>query len=251
MRAVRVVVLPLALLACKRAPSGPGAEVEVTSAPRLEQATLMREDSDAARLRRDELVHEMAESGFVRSPRVLDAMKRVPRHLFIDGASLDAAYADAPQPIGFGERLEQPTTLGAMTEALSLTGNERVLEIGTGSGYEAAILSLLSREVYSIENVPELGERAATRLRGLGYANVQVRIGDGYAGWPEEAPFDRIMLTAALREIPQALADQLAEGGVIVAPVGEQNQWLYRIQKKNGKLERQRLDAVRFVPLTH
>jgi protein-L-isoaspartate(D-aspartate) O-methyltransferase len=139
-----------------------------------------------------------------------------------------------------------------MTEALSLRGRERVLEIGTGSGYQAAILSLLAAEVYTIEIVPELGERAERTLRELGYANVHVRVGDGYAGWPEKAPFDRVILTAAPPEIPKALLDQLAEGGVLIAPVGEQGSYqeLTRIEKKKGgALVRERLGPVRFVPM--
>jgi protein-L-isoaspartate(D-aspartate) O-methyltransferase len=139
-----------------------------------------------------------------------------------------------------------------MTEALELRGPERVLEIGTGSGYQAAILSVLAREVFTIELVRELGEGADKRLRELGYANVHVRVGDGYAGWPEEAPFDRILLTAAPPEIPKALLEQLREdGGVLIAPVGEEHQpqWLVRVRKKDGKITRERLNLVRFVPM--
>jgi protein-L-isoaspartate(D-aspartate) O-methyltransferase len=208
-------------------------------------------DSEPARTRREALVRSLADSGSVYDEHVLDAMRRVPRHLFVPGVPLDEAYGDWPVPIGSGQTISQPTVVGEMTEALELQGGERVLEIGTGSGYQAAILSILAREVYTIEIVRDLGERAQKRLRELGYANVHVRVGDGYAGWPEAAPFDRIIVTAAPPEIPQALLDQLAEGGVLVAPVGEEQkpQWLVRVRKKEGKLTRERLDVVRFVPM--
>ena len=143
----------------------------------------------------------------------------------------------------------QPTIVALMTQALDLTGKEKVLEIGTGSGYQAAVLSGLVRELYSIEIVEPLGQMARERLAALGYDNVIVRIGDGYAGWPEQAPFDRIILTAAPPEMPSALVEQLREGGIVVAPVGEEEQWLYRWTKRGGKLEEERLGAVRFVPM--
>jgi protein-L-isoaspartate(D-aspartate) O-methyltransferase len=208
-------------------------------------------DSEPARTRREALVRSLSESGSAYDERVLDAMRRVPRHLFIPGAPLDEAYGNWPVPIGSGQTISQPAVVAEMTEALELQGNERVLEIGTGSGYQAAILSVLVREVYTIEIVRELGERAQKRLHDLGYANVRVRVGDGYAGWPEAAPFDRIIVTAAPPEIPQALLDQLAEGGVLVAPIGEhqKTQWLVRVRKKDGKLTREKLDVVRFVPM--
>jgi len=208
-------------------------------------------DSAAARVHRDALVRAIEASGYVKSPRVLAALRQVPRHLFVPAAPLAAAYGDWPLPIGQGQTISQPTVVGEMTDALELKGSERVLEIGTGSGYQAAVLSVLAAEVYSIEIVPELGEKATQRLRELGYANVQVRVGDGYAGWPERAPFDRIIVTAAPPEIPRALLDQLGEGGVLVAPVGEEHatQWLVRVRKKGGVLTRERLEPVRFVPM--
>ncbi|MDB4996072.1 MAG: pcm [Myxococcaceae bacterium] len=208
-------------------------------------------DTEAARSRREALVRSLAESGSVYDEHVLDAMRRVPRHLFLPGTPLGEAYSDQALPIGSGQTISQPTIVAEMTEALELQGNERVLEVGTGSGYQAAILSVLVREVYTIEIVRDLGERAQKRLRDLGYANVRVRVGDGYAGWPEAAPFERIVVTAAPPEVPQALLDQLAEGGILVAPVGEPNekQWLTRVRKKDGKLTRERLDAVHFVPM--
>jgi protein-L-isoaspartate(D-aspartate) O-methyltransferase len=183
--------------------------------------------------------------------RVLDAMRNVPRHLFMPDAPPRAAYGDHPSPIGHGQTISQPTIVAIMSDALELTGPERVLEIGTGSGYQAAVLSVLAREVYSIEIVEELGLAAKKRLEELGYRNVHVRVGDGYKGWPERAPFDRILLTAAPPEIPQALIDQLKEGGVLVAPVGEEGQVqrLVRWTKREGKLAKEDLGAVRFVPM--
>ncbi len=183
------------------------------------------------------------------SPRVLAAMRQVPRHLFMPDAGMFAAYRDMPYPIGYGQTISQPTVVALMTQALELHGTERVLEIGTGSGYQAAVLSLLAKEVYSIELVAPLGEIAKARLAKLGYDNVTVRIGDGYRGWPEHAPFDRVILTAAPPELPSALVEQLAEGGVIVAPVGEVEQELVKWVKREGRLETTVLGAVRFVPM--
>jgi protein-L-isoaspartate(D-aspartate) O-methyltransferase len=181
--------------------------------------------------------------------RALDAMRRVPRHLFVPGASLHDAYRDAPYPIGHGQTISQPTVVALMTHALKLTGSERVLEVGTGSGYQAAVLGLLAREVASIEIVAPLGDQARRRLAALGYHNVEVRIGDGYRGWPEKAPFDRIILTAAPPEMPAGLVEQLREGGIIVAPVGEIDQDLVRWTKRAGSLHKENLGAVRFVPM--
>jgi protein-L-isoaspartate(D-aspartate) O-methyltransferase len=182
-------------------------------------------------------------------PRVLAAMKRVPRHLFMPGASIATAYRDMPHPIGYGQTISQPTVVALMTNALKLTGRETVLEIGTGSGYQAAVLSGLVGELYSIEIVEPLGKAAKKRLAELGYDNVHVRIGDGYKGWPEHAPFDRIILTAAPPEMPAALVEQLANGGIIVAPVGDVEQNLVRWTKQGRDLTKENLGAVRFVPM--
>jgi protein-L-isoaspartate(D-aspartate) O-methyltransferase len=165
--------------------------------------------------------------------------------------SIELAYADHPQPIGLGQTISQPTIVALMSQAIELDGPERVLEIGTGSGYQAAILAVLAHEVFTIEIVEPLGQSARARLAELGYSNVHVRIGDGYAGWPDKAPFDRILLTASPPEIPQALVDQLADGGVIVAPVGPEGeaQRLVRWKKRGTSLERTDLGGVRFVPM--
>lgn len=183
--------------------------------------------------------------------KVLDAMRAVPRHLFMPGAPFHLAYSDRPNPIGYGQTISQPTVVALMTDALDLKGKERVLEIGTGSGYQAAVLAMLCKEVFSIEIVEELGKSAERRLDELGYSNVRVRVGDGYKGWPEHAPFDRILLTAAPPEVPKDLIDQLKDGGLLVAPVGEEHevQALVRWTKRGSEFHKENLGAVRFVPM--
>lgn len=241
----KVLVCAALAVACSRTP--PRANVEA-GGPALDRAEIAR-DGPEARARRDELVAAIEDAGYLSAPSVRAAMREVPRHLFVE-ASLADAYADTPLPIGEGQTISQPSVVSAMTEALDVKPDHRVLEIGTGSGYQAAVLSRLAAEVYTIEVVPALGERAAARLRELGYRNVHVKIGDGYQGWPEHAPFPRIILTAAPPEIPQALIDQLADGGILVAPVGEPgDQWLVRIRKQGEKLTRERIERVRFVPM--
>jgi protein-L-isoaspartate(D-aspartate) O-methyltransferase len=203
-------------------------------------------DPESAKAARAHLVEHIREMGWVHSEAVLQALERVPRHRFVTAATADA-YADRPLPIGAGQTISQPSVVARMTEALSLSGRERVLEIGTGSGYQAALLSLLARQVYSIEIVPELATLARERLHGLGF-DVYQRIGDGYRGWAAEAPFDRIVLTAAPPEVPQALFDQLTDGGVLVAPVGEGDfQELVRFTKRGGAIARESLGPIRFV----
>ncbi len=206
-------------------------------------------DPQETRALRAALVRELTED--VRDERVLDALLRVPRHLFVPSASYHMAYVNHPLPIGYEQTISQPTIVAIMSEALKLRGHERVLEIGTGSGYQAAVLSLLAREVYSIEVVPELAEESKERLRRLGYANVHVRSGDGYAGWPEHAPFDRVIVTAAPEELPRALFDQLADGGILVAPIGPDpwSQRLFRYVKRDGTATKEDLGGVRFVPM--
>lgn len=183
------------------------------------------------------------------NPKVLEAMRTVPRHLFMPEHGIVAAYRDMPFPIGHGQTISQPTIVALMTQALELSGKEKVLEIGTGSGYQAAVLSLLVDKLFTIEIVAPLGRQAKQRLERLGYDNVSVRIGDGYRGWPQEAPFDRIILTAAPPQMPAELVRQLADGGTIVAPVGEVEQELVRWVKRGDALDKQVLGAVRFVPM--
>lgn len=220
-------------------------------APPAQAASRGEEDSAEARRLRAQLLAYLRRDGSLRSDRVMDAMQRVPRHLFIPELSIPLAYSDQPLPIGEGQTISQPAVVASMTEALELGGKERVLEIGTGSGYQAAILGLLAARVWTIEIVAPLGEKARARLAKMGYANVEVRIGDGYAGWPEHAPFDRILLTAAPPEVPKALIAQLAEGGVLVAPVGPEGetQKLLRLRKLRGQIREEDLGRVRFVPM--
>lgn len=208
-------------------------------------------DPPEARALRERLVEIVARE--VKSPDVLAALRAVPRHRFVPGVAFGEAYGDHPVPIGFGATISQPTVVGLMSEALELKGTERVLEIGTGSGYQAAVLGRLARDVESIEVVPELGARAAAILSEMGCTNVRVSLGDGWKGLPERAPYDRIVVTAAPDHLPEALVEQLVEGGLLVAPVGPQSadQRLERFRKKDGELLMEDLCAVRFVPMVH
>ncbi len=186
----------------------------------------------------------------IRDIRVLAAMRRVPRHLFIDEYQWDRAYDDMALPVGHGQTISQPYMVAVMSELLGLDGGEKVLELGTGSGYQAAILAELSRDVYSIERIPALSEKAGRVIESLGYENVHLRVGDGTEGWPEAAPFDRILITAGSPEIPNPLLGQLAEGGVIVAPVGDRfSQQLVRGTKQRGQLSKEYHVPCVFVPL--
>lgn len=189
----------------------------------------------------------------ITDPLVLDAMAAVPRHLFVPPDYQDQAYEDAPLPIGFNQTISQPFIVAFMTQALRIGADSKVLEIGTGSGYQAAILSHISRRVYSVEALPVLAEAARERLARLGYG-VIVKTGDGRLGWPDHAPYDAIIVTAAPAEPPPALVQQLAPGGRLVIPLGDR-QWdqvLWRIEKgPDGKLAAKRLNEVRFVPLIH
>ena len=197
------------------------------------------------------MIDEQLRSRGIRDERVLAAMGEVPRHLFVPPADQASAYADTPLPIGHGQTISQPYIVGFMTEALQLEPTHKVLEIGTGSGYQAAILGKLAGQVYTIELVPELAEGARAALAAQGFANVHVRAGDGNQGWPEHAPFDRIMVTAAPEEVPQALVDQLAPGGRMVVPVGPQfgDQELRILTRTATGVMTERSLPVRFVPM--
>lgn len=187
----------------------------------------------------------------VRDPRVLAAMREVPRHLFVDLSQRGRAYDDQPLPIGHNQTVSQPYIVALMSELLDLQPGDRVLEIGTGSGYQSAVLGKLARRVYSIEILPDLAHAAAARLKELGYSNVTVKEGDGYRGWPEEAPFDAIIVTAAPERIPEPLLEQLAPGGRMVIPVGGFFQELKVFSKdKDGKVSEKDILPVRFVPMT-
>jgi protein-L-isoaspartate(D-aspartate) O-methyltransferase len=205
--------------------------------------------SDTTREARERMVREQIEARGVRDPRVLAALARVPRHELVPAELREFAYEDRPLPIGRGQTISQPFVVAYMTEQLQLGGDERVLEVGTGSGYQAAVLGELAAEVYTIEIVEELGLRARADLERLGYRNVHVRIGDGYRGWPEHAPFDAIIVTAAPGHVPQPLVDQLAVGGRMVLPVGGYDQELLLIERDAGGTRRERLIDVRFVPM--
>ena len=199
---------------------------------------------------RNRMVAEQLRARDIRDPRVLAAMERVPRHLFMPEAVRGEAYRDHPVPIGYGQTISQPYIVGFMSEALELTPEHRVLEIGTGSGYQAAILGELAREVYTIEIVEPLAESARATLEQLGYKNVHVRAGNGYAGWPEHAPFDRIIVTAAPDAVPPALVEQLRVGGLMAIPVGTLDQEL-RIMKRTARgMDTLKTLPVRFVPMT-
>lgn len=205
---------------------------------------------DQYRSRRINMVRDQIEARGVKNAEVLAVMRAVPRELFVADNVRSQAYSDYPLPIGFGQTISQPFIAGLMTEVLDVKKNHRVLEIGTGSGYQAAILSRLAEEVYSIEIVPQLARSAAETLKKLDFRNVTVRAGDGYRGWPEKAPFDRIILTAAPPEIPQVLLDELKRGGTLVAPVGVGVQNLVVVHKSaDGKTTTRSVLPVRFVPM--
>ena len=186
---------------------------------------------------RERMVDEQVAARGVTDPRVLAAMQRVPRHLFLEQALRDQAYGDHPLPIGEGQTISQPFIVGKMTELLALTGREKVLEVGTGCGYQAAVLAELAARVCTIERLPRLAGRARETLEMLGYTNVWVRTANGTLGWPDEAPFDRILVTAGAPAVPGPLFQQLAEGGRLVAPIGEaQSQTLHLVEKIGGQM---------------
>jgi len=199
---------------------------------------------------RKKMVAEQIVSRGVRDPLVLAAMRIVPRHEFVPADVKDSAYRDAPLPIGREQTISQPYIVALMTEALKLEGGEKVLEVGTGSGYQAAVLDEIAGTVYSIEIVPELAERARVTLARLGYTDVRVRTGDGYRGWPEEAPFDAIMVTAAPDHVPKPLLEQLKVGGRLVVPVGRNRQQLQVWTRTAEGFEPRFSIPVQFVPMT-
>jgi protein-L-isoaspartate(D-aspartate) O-methyltransferase len=199
---------------------------------------------------RERMVESQIKARGVKDPRVLSALLKVERHRFVPEKYLDSAYSDQPLPIGEGQTISQPYIVALMTELLELKGNEKVLEIGTGSGYQAAILAELAKEVYTIEIIEPLATRAREKLSELGYQNVTVKAGDGYLGWPEAAPFDAIIVTAAPDHIPKPLIEQLKEGGRMVLPVGTHTQELKKIVKRSGKMETIDVIPVLFVPMT-
>ncbi|HET6668836.1 MAG TPA: protein-L-isoaspartate(D-aspartate) O-methyltransferase [Pyrinomonadaceae bacterium] len=198
---------------------------------------------------RRNLIDQLRSQG-ISSSTVLDAMLKVPRHKFVPSSQRHMAYQNRPLSIGHGQTISQPFIVGYMTEAASVAPGEKVLEIGTGSGYQAAVLAELAKEVYTIEIIPELAEGARSVLRELGYKNVQVKTGNGYEGWPEHAPFDAIVVTAAPDEVPQALVNQLALRGKMVIPVGSTFQEMVIITRDESGVVERRTIPVRFVPMT-
>jgi len=186
----------------------------------------------------------------VKDERVLEAMRKVPRHMFVDEALREQAYNDHPLPIAEKQTISQPYVVGLMTESLALTGSEKVLEIGTGSGYQSAVLAELADRVFSIERYPDLAHRANSVLQKLGYKNVIIRVGDGSLGWPDDAPFDGVVVTAGTPKIPQPLVDQLAMGGRLVVPVGDRfGQDLVVVRRLADGIRKTSLGGVRFVDL--
>jgi protein-L-isoaspartate(D-aspartate) O-methyltransferase len=199
---------------------------------------------------RRRMVEEQIRDRGIRSARVLEAMLAVPRHEFVPAEYRALAYTDQPLPIGEGQTISQPYMVAAMAEALELAGADRVLEVGAGSGYQAAVLALLAAEVYAIEFHVSLARAAEERLARLGYRNVRVRAGDGSLGWAEAAPFEAILVTAASREVPPPLVEQLSEGGRLLIPVGQDDyQELRRLRKASGQMSEETLLYCRFVPL--
>jgi protein-L-isoaspartate(D-aspartate) O-methyltransferase len=199
---------------------------------------------------RNRMVERQIRARGVEDARVLGALAAVPRHLFVPADVVEQAYDDHPLPIGHGQTISQPYVVALMTELADLRPGERALEVGTGSGYQAAVLAALADSVYTVEIVEPLAASAADRLRRLGYANVRVRWGDGYRGWPERAPFDAIVVTAAPERVPQPLLDQLAVGGRLVIPVGGASQDLLEITRTADGLVERNVIPVRFVPMT-
>jgi protein-L-isoaspartate(D-aspartate) O-methyltransferase len=209
----------------------------------------MEAQADFPEMRADMVENQIRRRG-VSDPAVLAAMLKVGRHRFVPHDQMHLAYNDTPLPIGYGQTISQPYIVAYMTEILELEPTSRILEIGTGSGYQAAILAEICDSVFTIEVVPQLGDRADDILKSLGYRNVVVSIGDGYKGWPAKAPFDAILVTCAPSHVPKALREQLAEGGKMIIPVGEKYvQELVLLEKKNGKLRQKAVLPVLFVPM--
>ncbi len=216
----------------------------------IEVKVVNAHEGDKYEKKRHKMVEKQIMSRNVRDPLVLKAMKKVKRHRYVPKSYQPYSYNDEPLPIGYGQTISQPYIVAYMTEALQLKGYEKVLEVGTGSGYQAAILAEIAKKVYTIEIVEPLCEEAESRLVAEGYQNVHCQCGDGYQGWPEEAPFDAVIVTAAPPEIPEPLIKQLKNGGRMILPVGEGFQELVLVTKKAGKIYKQSLIPVRFVPMT-
>lgn len=210
----------------------------------------MRENRSSFEKNRETMVERQIVSRGVKDHRVLDAMRKVPRHRFVPADLASRAYEDNPLPIGWGQTISQPYIVALMTELLDLEPGDKVLEVGSGSGYQAAVLAEIAGAVFTIEIVPELAEVASRNLEACGHGDVRVRAGDGYRGWPDEAPFQAIIVTAAPDHVPRPLLEQLDEGGRLVIPVGDVYQELVVLTKENGAVRRRSTIPVRFVPMT-
>jgi len=246
----------LSALACSSSqgstPPGASPSGTTSTSPAATEAGPTATPADPYAAQREKLVERTIVARGVTNPTVVAAMRTVPRHSFVPDEYLDQAYADHPLPIGYGQTISQPYIVALMTEWLELEPDDRVLEIGTGSGYQAAVLAEIVDEVYSIEIVPELAASATERLAALGYDNVVATQGDGYFGWEEHASYDAIIVTAAPDHLPQPLVGQLKEGGYIVIPIGPTGgfQSLWRFTKTGDELKAENLGGVSFVPLT-
>ncbi len=209
-------------------------------------------ESDKYKKLRNLMVVEQIESRGIKNKRVLKAMRTVPRHLFVPESLRNLSYIDRPLPIGEEQTISQPYIVALMTELIEPEKNDRILEIGTGSGYQAAVLAEFCKEVYTIEIIESLANSAEMRLKSMGYENIKVRHGDGFQGWEKHAPFNGIIVTAAPEKVPPPLLEQLAEGGRMIIPVGSQWMWqeLYLIKKIKGKIIKEKIAPVRFVPMT-
>jgi protein-L-isoaspartate(D-aspartate) O-methyltransferase len=215
-----------------------------------EQSKALLAETEASKRLRARMVHDQLQGRDIKDARVLEAMLKVPRHAFVPSDFANSAYEDNALPLTLGQTISQPYIVGFMTQALGLRGSERVLEIGTGSGYQAAVLAEIVPEVYTIEILADLTRRAQSVLASLGYTNIRFKTGDGYLGWPEFAPFDAIIVTAAPDHIPQPLIDQLSIGGRMIIPVGRIDQELLLLEKQPAGITRRTTIPVRFVPMT-
>jgi protein-L-isoaspartate(D-aspartate) O-methyltransferase len=207
-------------------------------------------DDPKAGTRKTMVAEQIAERG-IHDPAIINVMCRVPRHIFVPDEYQEQAYYDGPLPIGHGQTISQPYIVAYMTDLLRIKPSDRVLEIGTGSGYQTAVLAELAAEVFTVEINEPLSNEARSRLLALGYSNIRFRTGNGWKGWPEEAPFDKIIVTAAPAEMPEALCAQLKEGGKIVIPVGVESQSIIEGEKHHGNIQTHSKIAVRFVPLVN
>jgi protein-L-isoaspartate(D-aspartate) O-methyltransferase len=249
-RRIAVALLVSAALAAGCAERAPVAPEERAETRPAESSAPVDDRLDERLDERHRMVRNQIAARGVSDERVLAAMRKVPRHRYVPAEERGRAYRDHPLPIGLDQTISQPYIVAFMSEALRLEGHEKVLEIGTGSGYQAAILAELAAKVYSIEIVAPLAERAARTLRAEGYDRIHLRTGDGYRGWPEAAPFDAIMVTAAPDHVPEPLVEQLAVGGRLLLPVGDLYQQLVILEKTEAGLQRRTLAPVRFVPMT-